>query len=164
MARGVLAVPAVVASPAQGGTITAAGGTIQPLPWANYTSEYRNYVYTATPAQGWTCTGFDVVAVVTRKSSGIDPETTTYTAHYAGVESGGSWVLDSSLHVGDACGWVYWYEHDSLDAWGYFEELTVTATFAPVHVPTHLIVNSATVVNPVLPVYDDVSSLLVVDA
>lgn len=165
MARGVLAVPVVVASPAQGGTITAAGGTIQPLPWgSDYDSEYQNYVYTATPAQGYTCTGFDVVAVVTRKSGGLQPETTTQTAHYDGVQSGGVWTLNSAEHIGDACGWVYWFEHKTIDAWGQIDSVTVTATFAPVHVPTHLIVNSATVVNPVLPVYDDVSSLLVVDA
>ena len=166
MARGVLAVPVVVASPAQGGTITAAGGTIQPLPWgSDYDSEYQNYVYTATPAQGWTCTGFDVVAVSVWHGAGASqPETATYTEHYPGTESGGVWTLNSAEHIGDACGWVYWYEHKTVDSWGYIDSVTVTATFAPVHVPTHLIVNSATVVTPVVPVYDDVSGLLVVDA
>lgn len=164
MARGVLAVPVVVASPVQGGVVTATGGTVQPLPWgSDYNSEYQNYVYSATPAQGWTCTGFDVVAVVTLKGSGQQPVTNTLTAHYAGVESGGVWTLDSSQHVGNACGWVYWYEHKTVDSWGYIDSVTVTATFAPVHVPTHLIVNSATVVNPVVPVYDPTSDLLVAD-
>lgn len=163
MARGVLATPVVVATPPQRGTITAVGGPIQPLPWgSDYNSEYRNYVYTATPAQGWTCTGFDVVAVVTTKGDGLQPETTTVTAHYAGVESGGVWTLDSSQHVGNANGWVYWYEHKTVDSWGQIDSVTVTATFA--HVPTHLLVNSSTAVNPVVLVYDDATDLLVVDA
>ena len=97
MARGVLAVPVVVASPAQGGVVTATGGTIQPFPWgSDYNSEYQNYVYSATPAQGWTCTGFDVVAVETLKGSGLQPVTNTLTAHYAGVESGRSTLRSMS--------------------------------------------------------------------
>lgn len=163
MARGDLAVPVVVASPAGGGTITAQGGAVTPLPWAGYTSESQQYVYTATPAQGYTCTGFNVVAVITRKSDAeAQPTTTTYTAHYDGVESGGAWILDSSLHVGDATGWVYWYEHNSIDAWGYFESLTVTAVFA--RAPTHLLVNSSARLLPAILVYDNATDLLVVDA
>ena len=50
-----------------------------------------------------------------------------------------------------------------MDSWGHIDSVTVTVTFAPVHVPTHLIVNSATVVNPVVPVYDPTSDLLVAD-
>ena len=167
MAKGVLAVPVVVASPAQGGVVTATGGTIQPLPWGvPVYSEYQNYVYTATPAQGYTCTGFDVVAVVTRKDSGLQPETTTQTAHYDGVQSGGSWILESSQHLADANGWVYWYEYIDVDAWGQIDSVTVTATFAPIappRVPTHLLVNSSSLGNPVQLVHDATTGLLVAD-
>lgn len=161
MAR-VLVTPTVSASPAGGGTVAyvnAGEGSYPNLA----DNAYRFYTYSATPAQGYTFSGFDITVISVR--NGV---ATTSTNRWPGTEAAGTWTYDAVDNSGGFgyayMGYAFWYqkqasgEPDDIQVVG----IAVVAVFA--RIPTHLLVNSATAINPVVLVYDDATDLLVVDA
>ena len=161
MAR-VLVTPTVTASPAGGGTVAYANAGEGSFPYMP-DNAYRFYTYSATPSQGYTFSHFAITVTYVRNGT-----TTTNTVRQTGPETAGTWVyeaIDNSGGFGYAyMGYAFWYlkqasgEPDDIQV----ISIAVVAVFA--RIPTHLLVNSSTAINPVVLVYDDATDLLVVDA
>lgn len=161
MAR-VLVTPTVTASPAGGGTVAYANageGSFPNLP----DNAYRFYTYSATPSQGYTFSHFEVTVTYTRNGT-----TTTNTVRQTGTETAGTWVyeaIDNSGGFGFAyMGYAFWYIKQASGDPDDIQVISIAVVAVFARIPTHLLVNSATAINPVVLVYDATSGLLVVDA
>lgn len=161
MAR-VLVTPTITASPAGGGTVAFANageGAFPNLP----DNAYRFYTYSATPSQGYTYSHFEVTVTYTRNGT-----TTTNTVRQTGTETAGTWTyeaIDNSGGFGYSyMGYAFWYQKQSGGDPDDIQVVSIAVVAVFARIPTHLLVNSATAINPVVLVYDDATDLLVVDA
>lgn len=151
-------VPSCSVSPANGGVCSYAVGTTGSLVQDAFEEAWQNYIYTATPAAGYEFDHWEFTRTWDEYEQESRQELT-----YSSPEN--PYTSNGVLDAGSAA----WYEYGG--AWaglpgykGHVASIAVVAVFRAVPQHTHLIVNSATVVNPVLPVYDDTTGLLVVDA
>ncbi len=167
-----LVTPVCTVSPAGGGTIAFAplrDGKVPGLPYGTTTDgEFRAYRYTATPAQGYRFVRFETSVTWTTENHSISTR-----GEYAGAQVGGDWIYDAE--PGDTfddyfraflfAGFPSWIRDEGYGLVEYqaATAITVTAVFAPVRDPTHLLVNSSTAENPARLVYDPTTDLLVAD-
>ena len=106
---------------------------------------------------GW----FDVSVTCVRNGA-----THTNTSRRMGVENAGTWTYDAADPGGfgySYMGYAFWLEDLQAPDVIQVTDISVTAVFAPVRLPTHLLVNSSTIENPANLVYDPATGLLVAD-
>lgn len=105
--------PVCSVSPQGGGTCTYALGTSGPLTLPGYTGYFQNYVFSATPAQGYHFVRFDISGYYENSDSGRYDYTWTATANpYTTQEDGASFTLD-----GAAWWWQYEYQGRIYEEW-----------------------------------------------
>lgn len=151
------AVPSCSVSPAGGGICTYTNGTTGSNIQDALEQEWQNYIYTATPAAGYEFDHWEF----TRTWNEYDQQPRQEPTYSFPANPYASSGFNDSGSAG-------WYEYGG--AWaglpgykGHVASISVLAVFRAIPQHTHLIVNSATVVNPVVPVYDPTSDLLVAD-
>ena len=165
---GSLVNPSTSVSPAGVGTCTytvAGSGdinTIDPT-WAAGHGEYRNYTFTATPAAGYRCIGFQV-SVTSDTMGYVHTETTTF----QGTVVGNARTYTPDLTYWSNYWWIngyslWWIDPDFPDTTGEVTAISVVALFERAYTPTHLLVNSYAESFPVQLLYDPATNLLVAD-
>lgn len=168
-----LVTPVCSVSPAGGGTITFAPiqtGKVPGLPQGIATDgEYKSFRYTATPAPGYQFVRFETHVTWTTENTSI-----VHDGYFSGTaSSGGDWTYDAEPgntwndYFGSflTAGYASWLRNEGFGTVEYdtATAISVVAVFAPVHVPTHLLVNSSSLGNPVQLVHDATTGLLVAD-
>lgn len=176
-----LLIPTCSASPANGGTLTATATTSGTF--SSSQGEWRNYRYLAIPAAGFTLDRIEITSNCTATPDSGSPtdywtKATIYDGH-SEVEWSTSPEHDT-YNVGfgyDATlGGFVWeslasssvYDRRGSAWWDYYNTITTTQTSLVAvaffkRVPTHLLVNSATLGSPVRLVHDPDTHLLVAD-
>lgn len=160
--------PTVSVSPQGAGTCTFAQiaqgdiNTIDPT-WAAGHGEYRNFRYTATPAAGYRCIGFEV-SVTSDTVGYVHTETTTY----QGTVVGYGRTYEPDLAYWSNYWWIHgyslwWTDPDFPSVTGEVTAISVVALFERAYTPTHLLVNSYSKSFPVQLLYDPATNLLVAD-
>lgn len=120
---------------------------------------YTNYQCAATPASNWRFLRFEyTIKGTTNRDGHTYTETITLNTNPAPVQQiTNNWANPFEYEVIGDDGSVYMtIKEEIISVVAYFEEI-------PVHVPTHLLVNSFSKSTPVQLVYDPTTNLLVAD-
>lgn len=151
------AVPSCSVSPAGGGVCSYTNGTTGSIIQSAFEEAWQNYIYTATPAAGYEFDHWEFTRTWDEYNQQPRQEPTYGSPANPYTSNGAS-------DAGSAAWYEYGGEWAGLPGYkGHVASISVLAVFRAIPQHTHLLVNSATVVNPVVPVYDPTSDLLVAD-
>lgn len=172
-----LVTPVCTVSPAGGGTITFTPiQSAAEYQWLNEDAEatggeYTSYRYEATPNFGWQFVDLNITVTSYWDTPTVGPFTrvSSKSVFVPIYEATPGTTLSDFVNTRDNGGYAYWLTRSNRSYYPPYQELytttaiSVKATFRQVRVPTHLLVNSANVVAPVLLVHDPTTGLLVAD-